>query len=67
MRLTRFEAHAILVGMISRNANSVGTRAVSAAVYNICYQIGSIVAVNVYRNDDKPYCKSITTVLGIVC
>ncbi|KAI1628953.1 major facilitator superfamily domain-containing protein [Exophiala viscosa] len=47
--------HAILVGMISRNANSVGTRAVSAAVYNICYQIGSIVAVNVYRNDDKPY------------
>ncbi|KAK5458230.1 hypothetical protein LTS15_004310 [Exophiala xenobiotica] len=47
--------HAILVGMISRNANSVGTRAVSAALYNICYQIGSIVAVNVYRNDDKPY------------
>ncbi|RFU34241.1 hypothetical protein B7463_g2082, partial [Scytalidium lignicola] len=47
--------HAILVGMISRNANSVGTRAVSAALYNICYQFGSIVAVNIYRNDDKPY------------
>lgn len=50
-------AHAILVGMISRNANSVGTRAVSAALYNICYQFGSIIAVNIYRNEDKPYCK----------
>ncbi|EXJ92391.1 hypothetical protein A1O3_00941 [Capronia epimyces CBS 606.96] len=48
-------SHAILVGMISRNANSVATRAVAAAVYNICYQIGSIVAVNIYRNSDKPY------------
>jgi len=47
--------HAILVGMISRNANNVGTRAVSAALYNICYQFGSIVAVNIYQNDDKPY------------
>lgn len=48
--------HAILVGMTSRNAKSVGTRAVSAAVYNIFYQIGSIIAVNVYRADDAPYC-----------
>jgi hypothetical protein len=49
--------HSILVGMTSRNANSVGTRAVSAAVYNICYQIGSIIAVNVYRANDAPYCE----------
>lgn len=56
--LTDCTAHAILVGLISRNANDVGTRAVSAAVYNMCYQFGSIIAVNVYRNDDKPYCKS---------
>ncbi|KIX10472.1 uncharacterized protein Z518_01555 [Rhinocladiella mackenziei CBS 650.93] len=47
--------HAILVGMISRNSNNVGTRAVSAAVYNMCYQFGSIIAVNVYRDSDKPY------------
>lgn len=50
-------AHAILVGLASRNSNDVGTRAVSAAVYNICYQFGSIVAVNVYRDSDKPYCE----------
>lgn len=48
--------HSILVGMTSSNAKGVGTRAVSTAVYNMCYQIGSIVAVNVYRDEDKPYC-----------
>lgn len=48
--------HSILVGMTSSNAKSVGTRAVSTAVYNMCYQIGSIIAVNVYRDEDKPYC-----------
>lgn len=49
-------AHAILVAMISRNANSVGTRAVGTALYNMAYQFGSIAAANIYRNDDKPYC-----------
>lgn len=49
-------SHSILVGMTSRNAKNVGTRAVTAAVYNICYQIGSIIAVNIYREGDKPYC-----------
>lgn len=49
--------HSILVGMTSRNAKNVGTRAVSAAVYNMCYQVGSIIAVNIYREGDKPYCK----------
>ncbi|KAI9929638.1 hypothetical protein ASPWEDRAFT_28509 [Aspergillus wentii DTO 134E9] len=47
--------HSILVGMTSQNAKSVGTRAVSTAVYNMCYQVGSVVAVNVYRDNDKPY------------
>jgi hypothetical protein len=50
-------AHAILVAMVSRNAHGVGNRAVAAAVYNITYQIGSIAAVNIYRDEDKPYCK----------
>ncbi|KAL5363846.1 major facilitator superfamily domain-containing protein [Aspergillus floccosus] len=47
--------HSILVGMTSRNAKNVGTRAVSAAIYNMCYQIGSIIATNIYREEDKPY------------
>ncbi|KFY26563.1 hypothetical protein V493_04018 [Pseudogymnoascus sp. VKM F-4281 (FW-2241)] len=47
--------HAILVGMISRNANSVATRAVSTALYNMSYQFGSIAAANIYRDNDKPY------------
>lgn len=50
-------AHAILVGMISRNANSVATRAVSTALYNMSYQFGSIAAANIYRDNDKPYCE----------
>lgn len=50
--------HSILVGMTSRNAKNVGTRAVSAAIYNMCYQIGSIIAVNIYREEDKPYCEA---------
>lgn len=57
-RLTHALAHAILVGLISRNSNNVAIRAVSAAVYNMCYQLGSIVAVNVYREEDRPYCTS---------
>ena len=49
-------AHSILVGTVSSNAKSVGRRAVAAAIYNITYQIGSIGAVNIYREEDKPYC-----------
>ncbi|KAF4918022.1 putative transporter [Colletotrichum viniferum] len=47
--------HSVLVGMASRNSRSVGTRAVATAVYNMTYQIGSIAAVNIYRDEDKPY------------
>lgn len=49
--------HSVMVGLISRNAKAVGRRAVAAAVYNMTYQIGSIAAVNIYRDDDKPLCK----------
>lgn len=48
--------HSILVGLISRNARNVGKRAVAAAVYNMTYQVGSIAAVNIYREGDKPFC-----------
>lgn len=49
--------HAILVGMISRNSNSVATRAVANPLYNMTYQFGSIAAVNIYRDNDKPFCR----------
>ncbi|KAI8665130.1 hypothetical protein NCS56_00948000 [Fusarium sp. Ph1] len=47
--------HSILVGMVSQNAKAVGRRAVAAAIYNMTYQVGSIAAVNIYREGDKPY------------
>lgn len=49
-------AHSILVGMTSQNSHSVGSRAVACAVYNMTYQVGSLIAVNIYREEDKPYC-----------
>lgn len=46
--------HAILVGWTSKNSNNVGTRSVSAAVYNMTVQLGNICANFIYRTDDKP-------------
>ncbi|KAL2784326.1 major facilitator superfamily domain-containing protein [Aspergillus keveii] len=59
--------HSILVGMTSANAKNVGMRAVSTAIYNMCYQIGSIVAVNVYREEDKPYYHTANKALVGLC
>ncbi|KAH8203714.1 hypothetical protein TruAng_002127 [Truncatella angustata] len=46
--------HAILVGWTSKNSNNVGTRTVSAALYNMSVQTGSVFSAYVYRDDDKP-------------
>ncbi|PNP58317.1 hypothetical protein THARTR1_01832 [Trichoderma harzianum] len=42
--------HAILVGWTSKNSNNVGTRSVSAAMYNV----GSVISAYIYVADDAP-------------
>lgn len=47
-------AEPITITWCSANSNSVGTRAISAAVVNIFSQIAGIIANNMYREDDAP-------------
>ncbi|KAF7588845.1 hypothetical protein BBP40_005092 [Aspergillus hancockii] len=55
--------HAIVVAMTSRNAGSVRTRTVASAVYNMMVQTSSIIANNIYRENDKPYYRTGNKVL----
>ncbi|KAK1250252.1 hypothetical protein MKX08_010255 [Trichoderma sp. CBMAI-0020] len=64
--------HAILVGWTSKNSNNVGTRSVSAAIYNMCVQVGSIISAYIYVENDAPlyhrgnFNLFIINILGIV-
>lgn len=49
--------HAICVSWVSRNSNSIRSRSVCSAIYNVMVQLGNIAANNIYRSDDKPLYK----------
>ncbi|KAJ4986082.1 hypothetical protein SVAN01_08455 [Stagonosporopsis vannaccii] len=58
--------HAILVALGSRNAGTIRTRTVASSFYNMSVQMSSIIASNIYRNDDKPlYGRGNRVLIGI--
>ncbi|EMD42289.1 hypothetical protein CERSUDRAFT_90901 [Gelatoporia subvermispora B] len=49
--------HPVQVAWASTNSNSVGTRTVSASIYNMFVQAGTIISSYIYRADDAPLYK----------
>ncbi|KAH7148179.1 major facilitator superfamily domain-containing protein [Dactylonectria macrodidyma] len=59
--------HAIQVGWCSRNSNTVRTRTVSAALYNMFCQVGGIASANIYRADDRPHYRRGNKQITAIC
>ncbi|KAI9654216.1 MAG: hypothetical protein M1821_006744 [Bathelium mastoideum] len=59
--------HAIQVAITSRNAGTVRTRTVASALYNMCVQASSIIASEIYRDNDKPLYRRGNKALIAVC
>lgn len=59
--------HAILVGWCSTNSNTVRSRTVSASLYNMFVQAGSIISSNIYQAKDAPKYRKGNRALFAIC